>query len=154
MMNYEMKSADTSSNHCYEVHPQPVFPVEKSIVDPIKKKRKMKIKETDSLAAAEIKHFIENEEEAKKQIDKILMNIDPLEKTLLDHIGNFDEEPYSIIESYFGGQHLERLVRHQIESYNHFVNYQIQRTIQMFNPVTIHSENDYVAEKEKYFRVS
>ena len=151
MMNYEMKSADTSSNHCYEVHPQPVFPVEKSIVDPIKKKRKMKIKETDSLAAAEIKHFIENEEEAKKQIDKILMNIDPLEKTLLDHIGNFDEEPYSIIESYFGGQHLERLVRHQIESYNHFVNYQIQRTIQMFNPVTIHSENDYVAEKEKYF---
>lgn len=142
-MNYEMKSADTSSNHCYEV--------QNPIVDPIKKKRKMKIKETDSLAAAEIKHFIEKEEEAKKQIDKILMNIDPLEKTLLDHIGNFDEEPYSIIESYFGGQHLERLVRHQIESYNHFVNYQIQRTIQMFNPVTIHSENDYVAEKEKYF---
>jgi len=207
-----MKSADSSSNHCYEVQNASIFPAEKPIADPIKKKRKMKIKETDSLvreqssqqlvsttedfnpksvrhtveidqapkvpilkslcdfledrsritqektfgvrqslAAAELKHFIENEEEAKKQIDKILMNIDPLEKTLLDHIGNFDEEPYSIIESYFGGQHLERLVRHQIESYNHFVNYQIQRTIQMFNPVTIHSENDYVAEKDKYF---
>ena len=178
MMNYEMKSADTFSNHCYEVHPQSIFPVEKSIedmdlaarsniallnpqnpiIDPIQKKRKMKIKETiydvkttESLAAAEIKHFIKKEEEEKNQINKILISIDPFEKTLLDHIGSFNEEPYSIIESYFGGQHLERLVRHQIESYNHFVNYQIQRTIQMFNPVTIHSENDYVAEKEKYF---
>ena len=28
-----------------------------------------------------------------------------------------------IIESYFQGQHLERLVRHQTESYNNFVNY-------------------------------
>ena len=66
MMNYEMKSADTFSNHCYEVHPQSIFPVEKSIedmdlaarsniallnpqnpiIDPIQKKRKMKIKET------------------------------------------------------------------------------------------------------------
>ena len=109
------------------------------------------VKTTESLAAAEIKHFIKKEEEEKNQINKILISIDPFEKTLLDHIGSFNEEPYSIIESYFGGQHLERLVRHQIESYNHFVNYQIQRTIQMFNPVTIHSENDYVAEKEKYF---
>ena len=149
MMNYEMKSTDASSSHCYEVQNQPVKPA---------KKRRMKIKEneynaqtTESLTTAEIKHFIEKEEQEKLQIEKILKNIDPLEKTLLDHIGSFTEEPYSIIESYFGGQHLERLVRHQIESYNHFVNYQIQRTIQMFNPVTIHSENDYVAEKDKYF---
>ena len=70
---------------------------------------------------------------------------------LLDDLGNYIEEPYAIIESYFEGQYLERLVRHQIESYNHFINYQIQRTIQMFNPVLIHSENDYVAEKDKYF---
>ena len=72
------------------------------------------------------------------------------EKGILSHLGNYIEEPFQVIESYFHGQHLERLVRHQIESYNHFVNYQIQRTIQMFNPVTIHSENDYVLEKEKY----
>ena len=39
-------------------------------------------------------------------------------------------------------KHLERLVRHQIESYDHFVNHQIKKTIQMFNPVTIHSEHD------------
>ena len=37
------------------------------------------------------------------------------------------DEPHTILESYFSGQHLERLVRHQTESYNHFVNYQIQK---------------------------
>ena len=45
---------------------------------------------------------------------------------------------WKIIESYFKGQHLERLVRHQLESYNNFINYQIKKTIEMFNPVTIH----------------
>lgn len=70
---------------------------------------------------------------------------------VLSHLGEYIEEPYNIIESYFGTQHLERLVRHQIESYNHFINFQIQRTIQMFNPVVIHSENDFVAEHNQYF---
>ena len=36
---------------------------------------------------------------------------------------------WKVIESYFQGQHLERLVRHQIESYNNFINYQIKKTI-------------------------
>ena len=49
----------------------------------------------------------------------------------------FIEEPWDMIEQYFKGNHLERLVRHQIESYNNFINYQIFRTIEMFNPVVI-----------------
>ena len=76
--------------------------------------------------------------------------LDEIEKNVLSHLDSYSEEPFEIIESYFRGQHLERLVRHQIESYNNFVNYQIQRTIQMLNPVNIHSENDYVPDKEKY----
>lgn len=72
------------------------------------------------------------------------------DKHVLSHLGEYIEEPFQIIESYFNGQNLERLVRHQIESYNHFVNYQIQRTIQMFNPVQIHSENDFVPQKGQY----
>lgn len=71
-------------------------------------------------------------------------------QTVLDHLGNYVEEPYEIIESYFEGQHLDRLVRHQIESYNHFINYQIQKTIDMFNPVTIHSEHDYIPEHDAH----
>uniref|UniRef100_A0A6C0KGT0 DNA-directed RNA polymerase n=1 Tax=viral metagenome TaxID=1070528 RepID=A0A6C0KGT0_9ZZZZ len=73
------------------------------------------------------------------------------EAAMLEHLGEYVEEPYTLIESYFRGQHLERLVRHQIESYNHFINYQIQRTIEMFNPVVIRSENDYVADRGQYF---
>ena len=76
--------------------------------------------------------------------------IDP-NSELLDHLGDYTEEPFSIIESYFKGKHLGCLVRHQIESYNHFVNYQAQKTIQMFNKVIVHSENDYVPETNKYF---
>lgn len=69
---------------------------------------------------------------------------------ILADLGDYIEEPYSIIESYFKGQHLYRLVRHQIESYNHFINFQAQKTIQMFNPVVIRSENDYVPENNQY----
>jgi len=60
------------------------------------------------------------------------------------------EDPWTLIESYFEGQHLERLVRHQLESYNHFVGYQITKTIEMFNPLHIASEQDYDAKSGKY----
>ena len=65
-------------------------------------------------------------------------------------MGDNIEDSFAVIQSYFKGQELGRLVRHQIESYNHFVNSQIQNTIDMFNPVVIHSDNDYVEEHDKY----
>ena len=34
---------------------------------------------------------------------------------------------WKVIESYFRNKHLERMVRHQIESYDHFVNNQIKK---------------------------
>ena len=57
---------------------------------------------------------------------------------------------WKIIKSYFHGQHLSRLVRHQLESYNNFVNNQIKETINMFNPVLIHSEHDLDKETGLY----
>ena len=63
--------------------------------------------------------------------------------------GAYTEAPWDIIGSYFQGQHLERLVRHQVESYNLFVNHQILQTIDMFNPVHIVSEQDYDTESGK-----
>ena len=60
------------------------------------------------------------------------------------------ETPWNIIESYFSGQQLERFVRHQLESYNNFIGYQIIKTIEMFNPVHIASEQDYDATTKKY----
>ena len=60
------------------------------------------------------------------------------------------ETPWDIIESYFHDQHLDRLVRHQLESYNNFVGYQIIKTIEMFNPVHIASEQDFDPIRKKY----
>ena len=60
------------------------------------------------------------------------------------------EDIWTLVESYFKKQHLERLVRHQVESYNNFVDNEINNTIDMFNPVTIHSENDYDEVSNKY----
>ena len=99
---------------------------------------------------------------AKETIDKIIgsekiessikdtIEANQTKFTPVDHLGDYDEEPFTIIESYFKDKHLNRLVRHQLESYNHFINDQIIRTIDMFNPVQIHSENDYVTEKDAY----
>jgi len=93
-----------------------------------------------------VQKMIEAEEEEKMSEPALEQE----KKGVLGHLGEYIEEPFTIIESYFRGQHLERLVRHQIESYNHFINFQISRTIQMFNPVSIRSENDFIPEHNKY----
>ena len=60
-------------------------------------------------------------------------------------------DAWTLIESYFRNHHLERLVRHQIDSYNYFVQNQLQSTIDMFNPIkNIHSEHDFNVELNKY----
>ena len=107
---------------------------------PVKRGKSVRIKKTKKTSMPDV----------EKEDANNIPELDEIEKNVLSHLDSYSEEPFEIIESYFRGQHLERLVRHQIESYNNFVNYQIQRTIQMFNPVNIHSENDYVPDKEKY----
>ena len=56
---------------------------------------------------------------------------------------------WKIIETYFDGQHLKRLVRHQIESYNHFIQNQIINTIEMFNPVKIVGDYNEILNKHE-----
>jgi len=109
--------------------------------------------ETIEHSTESIKQIMEHEllESIKKEIDPmtdVLAQLLP--ESVLNHLGKYTEEPFQIIQSYFEGQHLDRLVRHQIESYNHFINHQVQRTIDMFNPVTVRSENDYVEEHKMY----
>jgi len=60
------------------------------------------------------------------------------------------EIPWILIESYFKHKHLKQLVKHQLESYNYFVNNQIQQTIEMFNPLIIASEHDFVKDLNLY----
>lgn len=73
-----------------------------------------------------------------------------LQDKIHNRIGNYIEEPWTIIGSYFEGKHLEQLVRHQIESYNDMINVQLKRTIDMFNPVKITSDQDYDKTTHKY----
>jgi len=73
-----------------------------------------------------------------------------LSQKITSRIGTYIEEPWSLIGSYFQGKHLDQLVRHQIESYNDMVNVQLKRTVDMFNPVRIVSDQDYDKETQKH----
>jgi len=153
-MNYEMMSASLSSNNkiVEKISNATTLPTKPTTVVGEKRKRVLKIKPNNGLVAPLVTSITSTE--VKNIVDletKILKETEDNDKSfILDHLGDYVEEPFHIIESYFEGKYLERLVRHQIESYNHFVNFQIQRTIQMFNPVKIHSENDFVTDKNKY----
>ena len=68
-------------------------------------------------------------------------------KESMDLPKNFEWE---VIDSYFKKEHLKQLVRHQLESYNDFVERQIPDTINMFNPVHIQSEHDYDKDSKQY----
>ena len=65
-------------------------------------------------------------------------------------IDDYNEVPWALIKSYFAGHHLKQLVKHQLESFNHFTSCEIQNTINMFNPVHICSEQDFNRELKKY----
>lgn len=64
---------------------------------------------------------------------------------------NDEELPWIFIKSYFNNNPEEKLVRHQIESYNNIVKYQLQKTIDMFNKSEpIVSQKEYNPQTEKY----
>ena len=124
-----------------------------------KRVRKSKKDEQKVLPKLPIEEYLDTNEEINTVVQEAIKNVsntidetiqEKLSESVLGHLGEYVEEPYSIIESYFIGQHLDRLVRHQLESYNHFINYQLPKTIKQFNPVVIHSENDYIVDKDKY----
>lgn len=58
--------------------------------------------------------------------------------------------PWPFIESYLSIDHLKKLVRHQIESYNDFIQDQIPKTIEMFNPIIAKSEHDRIPGTDIY----
>ena len=69
---------------------------------------------------------------------------------MYDNMEYRNSSNWSVIESYFREGHLHQLVKHQIESYNDFIQTQIYKTIDMFNPLIISSPHDYFPEFEKY----
>lgn len=119
-----------------------------SVKKPRKSRAKKHVEEEPTFDSASIlKEMIDAETDSSKTP---AYSHDPVAKTVLGHLGSYSEEPFTIIESYFKGRHSTCLVRHQIESYNDFVNRQLPQTIQMFNPVMIRSDKDFIAELGQY----
>ena len=71
-------------------------------------------------------------------------------ETSEDSHNKWGEQPWTLISSYFRGKYLEKVVRHQLESYNDFIDFQIQKTIAMFSPIQIQSEQDFDSVSKKY----
>ena len=72
------------------------------------------------------------------------------EKLSYGKFDKFIEEPWILIKSYFEKNYLRQLVKHQLDSYNYFIENQIHKTIDMFNKLRIVSEQDYNPELGKY----
>lgn len=99
----------------------------------------------------QLQQLINEEKQQITEIEKYVEeNMTNPSRDVIGHLGEYIEEPYTIIESYFKGQSSSRLVRHQIESYNHFINLQMPETIRMFNNTKIRSIKDYNPEKDQY----
>ena len=103
------------------------------IEKPIKKRTKKGEKEQIVLEKEVIE---EDNTETNKNIIKE-------KEEILGHLEHYEEDAYTILGSYFKDKELNRLTRHQTESTNHFTNYQMQSTIDMFNPRTVSSEKDF-----------
>ena len=89
-------------------------------------------------------------EEIMNEEKEIASQVVDDDETVLGHLGKDADGLFSIIESYFKGRHSSMLVRHQLESYNDCVNRQLHQTIDMFNPVMIRSDKDFIAELNQY----
>lgn len=73
-------------------------------------------------------------------------------KDIFAHYPNYVQDAPVITDSYYKLQPLERLVRHQLESYNYFIHFQAHQTIQMFNPLVARIPEDLIpGTTDKYF---
>ena len=86
-----------------------------SMSDHIRSDKQNNKKTTDEEITSEIEKIVQIEKKILSSIDENIANISSEEAKILEHLGDYTEEPFDIIESYFDGKHLERLVRHQIE---------------------------------------
>ena len=77
-----------------------------------------------------------------------IANVDPLKSS--SQTNQPSDIRWDAIESYFKNDYMLNMVRHQIESYNHLIDVQLEKTIKMFNPIHIrYNLNDSVQENHQ-----
>lgn len=64
------------------------------------------------------------------------------------HLGSFESDPFVISDAYFreGLSKQDPLVRHQLESYNYFIQFQLQQMVEGLNPIVCQSESELIKE--------
>lgn len=67
---------------------------------------------------------------------------------VFSELGAFDVEPFVLGDSYFkeGHSSTERLVRHQLESFNHFIQFQLHQMVDDLSPVVCHSDVELIPD--------
>ena len=122
-----------------------------STKDKTDNKRRKKTEKKMDTVKEEKEQISEKEEQSSEKIletelpEQILeiQQVTKEKEEILAHLHHYEEDAYTILGSYFKDKELNRLTRHQTESTNHFTNYQMQSTIDMFNPRTVSSEKDF-----------
>ena len=84
-------------------------------------------------------------ESMSKKIDE-----SDIKKKINESIGNFDytNDTWDVIDLYFQQNNNKQLVKHQLDSYQQFIESQLKEIIQQFNPVTIY--HDFLPEHNKH----
>ena len=134
-----------------EIKPKRTY--KKKVVDPdvVNEVKPRAKKQTKLDTTKQLEEIIMGEMKVEDEIKKIMdENMKNPDNEVLAHLGQYIEEPFKIIESYFNGNHSSCLVRHQLESYNDCIHRQIPQTIQMFNPVWVRSDKDVLPNSDKY----
>jgi len=92
------------------------------------------------------------EEEGRRLFDENHPHPPSSTPQMFEHYPGYIQDAPIITDSYYKLQPLERLVRHQLESYNHFIHFQAHQTIQMFNPLVARIPEDLIpGTTDKYF---
>lgn len=129
-----------------------------STLETIQKIKQEEFKEKEDISIGiknQIDDLMNQEKEKEKQNQKETQqneNQNETPKGIFDHYPNYEEESQIITDAYYKTNPLERLVRHQLESYNYFIHFQAHQTIQMFNPLICHIPEDLIpGTTDKYF---
>ena len=77
-----------------------------------------------------------DESEIKKKINESISNF------------NYTKDTWDVIDLYFQQNNNKQLVKHQLDSYQQFIESQLKEIIQQFNPVTIY--HDFLPEHNKH----
>ena len=150
MENNNSKMSSQEQTKPKRTYKKKVVEVENTVVE-VKPRAKRQTKSTILDTTKQLEEIIMGEMKAEEEIKKMVEeNMKNPDNEVLAHLGQYVEEPFKIIESYFNGNHSSCLVRHQLESYNDCIHRQIPQTIQMFNPVWVRSEKDILPNSDKY----